>query len=81
MGPTHGHISRGRVLPLRRALIELGFGLRHNEPASKQYAAEPKARGKPNRVGGCSLAHRANRIACAFVRDTFDPARWQVEAA
>lgn len=74
-----GHISREGSVPLRRALIELGFGLRHNEPASKRYAAQLKLRGKPNRVIGCALAHRANRIAYALVRDkaTFDPTRWQ----
>ncbi|MFC9769474.1 IS110 family transposase [Rhodococcus jostii] len=35
-----GHISREGSVPLRRALIELGFGLRHNEPAAKRYVAD-----------------------------------------
>ncbi|MFD7045942.1 hypothetical protein ACFWAM_47325, partial [Rhodococcus jostii] len=69
------HISREGSVPLRRALIELGFGLRHNEPAAKRYAADLKQRGKPNRVIGCALAHRANRIDYALVWDrvAFDP--------
>lgn len=76
-----GHISREGSVPLRRALIELGFGLRHNEPAAKRYAADLKLRGKPNRVIGCALAHRANRIAYALVRDraAFDPGYWRRE--
>nr|GLK39914.1 hypothetical protein GCM10017611_67850 [Rhodococcus wratislaviensis] len=55
--------------------------MRHNEPAAKRYAADLKLRGKPNRVIGCALAHRANRIAYALVRDraTFDPGYWRRE--
>jgi hypothetical protein len=37
-----------------------------------------RARGKKGGVIACALAHRANRIAFALVRDqgTYDPSRW-----
>ncbi|MGH3479581.1 MAG: IS110 family transposase [Nocardioidaceae bacterium] len=73
-----GSISREGSVELRRALIDLGIGLWHNEPAAKAYAAGLKARGKRGTIIACALAHRANRIAFALVRDqaAYDPARW-----
>lgn len=73
-----GSISREGSVALRRALIDLGIGLWHNDPAAKQYAAGLKARGKRGGIIACTLAHRANRIAYALVRDQrpYDPARW-----
>ena len=63
---------------LRRALIDLGLGLWHSDPASRAYAHGLRTRGKPGKVIGCALAHRATRIAYALVRDqsTYDPTRW-----
>jgi transposase len=73
-----GAISREGSVELRRALIDLGIGLWHSDPAAKAYAAGLKARGKPGTVIACALAHRANRIAFALVRDHtgYDPGRW-----
>lgn len=47
-------------------------------PAAKAYAHGLKGRGKRGGVIACALAHRANRIAHALVRDhaVYDPARW-----
>lgn len=47
-------------------------------PAAKTYAHGLKGRGKRGGVIACALAHRANRIAHALVRDhaVYDPARW-----
>jgi transposase len=74
-------ISREGSVELRRALIDLGVGLWLNDPAGKQHAARLRARGKPGKVIACALAHRANRIAFALVRDqaSYDPARWTRE--
>jgi transposase len=74
-------ISREGSVQLRRALIDLGVGLWLNDPAGKQHAAQLRARGKTGKVIACALAHRANRIAFALVRDqaTYDPARWTRE--
>lgn len=71
-------ISREGSVELRRALIDLGVGLWLNDPAAKQHAAELRARGKRGMVIACAMAHRANRIAFALVRDqsTYDPRRW-----
>lgn len=57
---------------------DLGIGLWLCEPAANAYAAELKSRGKHGGVIGCALAHRANRIAYALVRDhaSYDPSRW-----
>jgi hypothetical protein len=43
------------------------------------YAAGLRARGKPGGVIVTALAHRANRIAYAMVRDqtVYDPDRWR----
>jgi transposase len=75
-----GTISREGSVPLRRALIDLGIGLWRNDPASKTYAAGLRARGKHGGIIACALAHRANRIAHALVRDqtTYDPTRWPI---
>lgn len=71
-------ISREGSVELRRALIDLGMGIWLNEPAAKQRAVELKARGKKGGVIACAMAHRANRIAFAMVRDqaVYDPNRW-----
>jgi transposase len=73
-----GSISREGSVELRQALIDLGIGLWHSEPAAKAYAATLKARGKHGGVIACALANRANRIAFAMVRDhtNYDPSRW-----
>jgi transposase len=73
-----GAISREGSVELRRALIDLGVGLWLTDPASKTYAAALRARGKRGGIIACALAHRANRIAYALVRDqsTYDPTRW-----
>jgi transposase len=74
-------ISREGSIELRRALIDLGIGLWLNDPAAKQHAAALRARGKKGLVIACAMAHRANRIAFALVRDqaSYDPARWARE--
>jgi transposase len=73
-----GAISREGSVALRRALIDLGIGLWLNEPAAKLYARGLKGRGKHGGVVACALAHRANRIAYALVRDhaEYEPTRW-----
>lgn len=72
-------ISREGSVELRRALIDLGIGLWLNDPAAKQHASDLRARGKKGGVIACAMAHRANRIAFALVRDqsSYDPARWK----
>lgn len=74
-------ISREGSVELRRALIDLGLGLWLNDPAAKAYGSALRARGKNGKVIGCAMAHRANRIAFALVRDqsTYDPSRWNRE--
>ena len=76
-----GAISREGSVTLRRALIDLGIGLWLNDPAARSYAAGLRARGKKGGVITCALAHRANRIAYALVRDqdAYKPARWTQE--
>ena len=64
--------SREGSVELRRALIDLGLGLWLNEPAARRHATALKARGKKGRVIACAMAHRANRIAFALVRDQAD---------
>ena len=73
-----GGISREGSVALRRALIDLGIGLWLNEPTAKNYAHALKDRGKHGGIVACALAHRANRIAHALVRDrtTYEPTRW-----
>lgn len=76
-----GSISREGSVELRRALIDLGIGLWLNDPAAKAYGVGLRARGKKGGVIACAMAHRANRIAFALVRDqtTYDPSRWTLE--
>jgi len=71
-------ISREGSVGLRRALIDLGIGLWHSDPAAKRYGRQLRARGKNGGVIACAMAHRANKIAFALVRDQagYDPARW-----
>ena len=73
-----GHISREGSVALRRALIDLGIGLWHADPAARHYGQQLRARGKKGGVIGCAMAHRANKIAYAMVRDQsgYDPDRW-----
>ena len=73
-----GGLSREGSVPLRRALLDLGIGLWHQEPAARAYAGRLRERGKPGGVIACALAHRANKIAYAMVRDQkpYDPTRW-----
>lgn len=73
-----GTISREGSVELRRALIDLGVGLWLNDPAAKRYGQALRERGKKGGVIACAMAHRANRIAFALVRDqaSYDPARW-----
>lgn len=74
-----GAISREGSVALRRALIDLGVGLWLTDSPSKAYAAGLRARGKHGGIIACALAHRANRIAFALVRDQidYDPTCWQ----
>lgn len=71
-------ISREGSVSLRRALIDLGVGLWSCDPAAKRYAQQLRARGKNGGVIACAMAHRANKIAFALVRDQvgYDPTRW-----
>ena len=74
-------ISREGSVELRRALLDLGVGLWLTDPAAKRHAAALRERGKKGRVIACAMAHRANRIAFALVRDQadYDPTRWNRE--
>src|SRR4051794_7951148 len=74
-------ISREGSIELRRALIDLGIGLWLDDPAGRAYAARLKARGKRGGIIACALAHRANKIAYAMIRDQadYDPARWHTD--
>jgi transposase len=73
-----GSITREGSMALRRALIDLGLGLWHADPAARRYGQQLRARGKKGGVIGCAMANRANRIAYALVRDqtSYDPGRW-----
>ena len=75
-------ISREGSVELRRALIDLGIGLWLTDPAAKARGVALRARGKKGLVIACAMAHRANRIAFALVRDqaTYDPSKWTQEA-
>ena len=74
-----GTIGRQGSVALRRALIDLGIGLWHADPAARRYGQQLRARGKNGGVIGCAMANRANKIAYAMVRDQscYDPARRQ----
>ncbi|MDR6688351.1 hypothetical protein J2Y41_003937 [Arthrobacter sp. 1088] len=65
-------------MALRRALIDLGIGLWLADNPSRAYAASLKERGKQGGIIACAMAHRANKIAYAMVRDhaAYDPSRW-----
>jgi transposase len=71
-------ISREGSVTLRRALIDLGMGLWHSDPAAQRYGQQLRARGKHGGVICCAMAHRANKIGYALVRDQagYDPACW-----
>jgi transposase len=73
-----GHITREGSVPLRVALVDLGMGLWHQEAASRAYGAELRARGKPGGIIVTAMAHRANKIAYAMVRDQqpWELSRW-----
>jgi transposase len=73
-----GTISREGSVALRRALIDLGIGLWLADPAARRYGQQLRARGKKGGVIGCAMAHRANKIAYAMVRDqtSYEPGRW-----
>ena len=73
-----GRITREGSTVLRSALVDLGVGLWHQEPASRAYGAELRARGKPGGIIMCAMAHRANKIAYAMVRDQqpWEPSHW-----
>jgi transposase len=73
-----GSITREGSVLLRVALVDLGMGLWHSEPASRCYGAELRARGKPGGIIVCAMAHRANKIAHAMVRNQqpWEPTRW-----
>jgi transposase len=78
-GKRHdGSISREGSVELRGALLDLGMGLWLNDPATFSHVTRLKARGKPAGIIACALAHRANRIAFAMVRDQapYHPGRW-----
>ena len=71
-------ISREGSVELRRALIDLGIGPVAQRPSRqglRRRACAPAAR---RGVIACAMAHRANRIAFALVRDQagYDPRRW-----
>lgn len=73
-----GHITREGSVALRVALVDLGLGLWHKEPSARAHGAAMRARGKPGAVITIAMAHRANRIAFAMVRDQqpWDGSRW-----
>lgn len=73
-----GHITREGSVPLRVALVDLGIGLWHKDPGAKAYGAELRAHGKPGGIIITAMAHRANRIAFAMVRDQqpWDGSHW-----
>jgi transposase len=76
-----GKISREGSVELRRALLDLGVGLWHRDPAARAYATCLRERGKPGGVIATALARRANKIAFAMVRDQthYDPTMWRRE--
>jgi transposase len=73
-----GRICREGSAPLRAALVDLGLGLWHSEPAAKAYGQTLRSRGKPGGIIITAMAHRANKIAHAMVRtqQPFDGSRW-----
>ncbi len=73
-----GGISREGSVDLRRALLDLGVGLWHCDPAARAYAHSLRERGKPGGIIATALARRANKIAFAMVRNQtiYDPGCW-----
>jgi transposase len=74
-----GGISLEGSVQLRRALIDLGIGLLHADPAARRYGPQLRARGKKGGVViGCAMANRANKITYALIRDqsSYDSDRW-----
>jgi transposase len=59
----YGSISGEGSVALRRALIDLGFGLWRADSAARRYGQQLRARGKKGGVIGCAMANRANKIA------------------
>jgi transposase len=76
-----GGISREGSVPLRRAILDLGVGLWHQDPAARAYAAALRERGKPGAIITCALGRRANKIAFAMIRDQtlYDPTCWTTQ--
>lgn len=74
-----GRICREGSTTLRAALVDLGLGLWHTEPASKIYGQTLRDRGKPGGIIITAMAHRANKIAHAMVptQQPFDGSRWK----
>jgi transposase len=73
-----GHITREGSVPLRVALVDLGIGLWHQEPSARAHGRSLRDRGKPGAIIAIAMAHRANRVAFAMVRDQqlWDGSRW-----
>lgn len=76
-----GAISREGSVELRRALLDLGVGLWHQDPPARAYAARLRDRGKPGGVIATALARRANKIAFAMVchQSAYDSTRWTAD--
>ena len=70
-----GGISREGSVALRCALLDLGVGLWHSEPAARAYATRLRERGKPGGIIATAMARVAGRLAYAMVRDhtIYDP--------
>ena len=70
-----GRISREGSVELRRALLDLGVGLWHSEPAARASVTRLRERGKPGGIIATAMAHIAGRLAYAMVRDqtAYDP--------
>jgi transposase len=64
-----GKISREGSVELRRALLDLGVGLWHSEPAARAYGLRLRERGKPGGIIATAMARIAGRLAYAMVRD------------
>ena len=73
-----GQICRKGSVELRGSPLELGMGLWLCDPTSRSYAISLKSRGKPAGIIACAMAHRANKIAFAMVRDQtpYNPEHW-----
>ena len=76
-----GPISREGSVVLRQAILDLGIGLWHQDPAARRYATTLRGRGKPGAIITCALGRRATKIAHAMVRDQqpYDPTRWTAQ--